>query len=82
VASIAGSYRFDAQGFEVMRVMVVVASIVGFGALILLGLLTMIRELFCESLYEAPFIADGDATRERAEHSPSRSSSTIPIAEG
>jgi hypothetical protein len=65
-----------------MRLLVVGALTIGFGFLALLGLLTMIRELFCESIVEAPFIADGEATREHTEHSPSRSSSTISIADG
>ena len=45
----------DVSGYEVVRVLVVGgALIVGFGALMLLGLLTMIRALFCESLFETP----------------------------
>lgn len=45
----------NVSGYEVVRVLVVGgALIVGFGALMLLGLLTMIRALFCESLFETP----------------------------
>jgi|HubBroStandDraft_1064217.scaffolds.fasta_scaffold215927_1 hypothetical protein len=48
----------------------------------LLGLLTMIRELFGEKLFETPFITDWGATREHTEHSSLRSSSTIRISDG
>ena len=66
-----------------MRVLVVGgALIVGFGALMLLGLLTMIRELFGEKLFETPFITDWGATREHTEHSSLRSSSTMRISDG
>ena len=65
-----------------MRVLVVGgALIVGFGALMLLGLLTMIRELFCEKPFETPFMTDWGATRGHTEHSPLRSSSTMPISD-
>jgi hypothetical protein len=47
-----------------MRLLVAGALIVGFGTLVLLGLLTMIRELFCESLVEAPLMTGGEATNE------------------
>lgn len=52
-----------------MRVLVVGGLIGGFGALMLLGLLTMIRELFCGSMFETPFIADGNAASELLGHS-------------
>jgi hypothetical protein len=41
------------------------------GSLVLLGLLTMVRELFCDRILEAPSMPDGDAATERAEQSPS-----------
>jgi hypothetical protein len=42
------------------------------GSLVLLGLLTMIRELFCDRMAEAPSMPDGEATTENAQQSPSR----------
>ena len=42
------------------------------GSLVLLGLLTMVRELFCDSIREAPSMPEGEATTERAQQSPSR----------
>ena len=42
------------------------------GSLVLLGLLTMVRELFCDRILEAPSVTDGEVTTERAEQSPSR----------
>lgn len=42
------------------------------GSLVLLGLLTMVRELFCDRIVEAPSVTDGEVTTERAEQSPSR----------
>ena len=47
----------------------------------LLGLLTMIRELFCEKPFETPFMTDWGATRGHTEHSPLRSSSTMPVSD-
>jgi hypothetical protein len=42
------------------------------GSLLLLGLLTMVRELFSDRILEAPSLTDGDATTEHARQSPSR----------
>lgn len=42
------------------------------GSLVLLGLLTLVRELFCDRNLAAPSLPDGEATTERAEQSPSR----------
>lgn len=42
------------------------------GSLVLLGLLTMVRELFCDRILDAPSMTDGDAATELAEQSPSR----------
>jgi hypothetical protein len=39
------------------------------GSLVLLGLLTMVRELFCDGIIEAPAMTDGEATTEHAEQS-------------
>jgi hypothetical protein len=42
------------------------------GSLVLLGLLTMIRELFCDRIAEAPSMPDEEATTQHAHQSPSR----------
>jgi hypothetical protein len=42
------------------------------GSLVLLGLLTMVRELFCDRILGAPSMTDAEVTTERAEQSPSR----------
>jgi hypothetical protein len=42
------------------------------GSLVLLGLLTMVRELVCDRTLEVPSVTDGEATTEHAEQSPSR----------
>jgi hypothetical protein len=48
-----------------MRLLVVAALTIGLGTLVLFGLLTMVRELFCESSLEAPFMIDKEAMREQ-----------------
>jgi hypothetical protein len=48
-----------------MRLLVVAAVAIGFGTLVLLGLLTMVRELFCDSPLEARFMIDKEAMREQ-----------------
>jgi hypothetical protein len=42
------------------------------GSLVLLGLLTMVRELFCDRILEAPSLPDGDSATEHAQQSASR----------
>jgi hypothetical protein len=42
------------------------------GSLLLLGLLTMVRELFSDRILEAPSMTDEEAATEHAEQSPSR----------
>jgi hypothetical protein len=54
-----------------MRLLVVGVLAVGIGILALLGLLTIIRELFGEGILEAPSMTDNDAM---TENSPKRSS--------
>jgi hypothetical protein len=44
---------------------------VGAGSVVLLGLLTMVRELFCDRILEAPSMPDGEASTEHAQQSPS-----------
>jgi hypothetical protein len=51
----------------IVGVLIVVIS----GGLVLLGLLTMVRELFCDRILEVPAMSDGELTAERAEPSPS-----------
>ena len=50
-----------------MRLLAVGVLAIGFGTFVFLGLLTMVRELFCESLLEAPSMADKEATTENLE---------------
>jgi len=51
-------------------VAVVVIFVVA-GSLMLLGLLTVVRELFCDRILEAPSLPDSDAATEHAQQSPS-----------
>jgi hypothetical protein len=41
-----------------MRLVVVGLLTIGFATLVLLGLLSMVRELFCESILDAPSMSD------------------------
>jgi hypothetical protein len=50
----------------------------GLGALALLGLFVLGRELLHESIIDAPTVPDAKATREPANRSPSVYSSVIP----
>jgi hypothetical protein len=47
-----------------MRLLVVSVLTIGIGTLVLLGLLTIARELFCESILEAPSMPDKEAMTE------------------
>jgi hypothetical protein len=65
------SKLLETLGFSVMRLLLVGALILGLGTLVILGLLVMVRDLFCESLFEAPSVADEDAAREHTGQPPS-----------
>jgi hypothetical protein len=65
------SKLLETVGFSVMRLLLVGVLILGLGALVFLGLLVMVRDLFCESLFEAPSMADEDAAREHTDQPPS-----------
>jgi hypothetical protein len=67
------SKLLESLGFSVMRVLLVGVLILGLGALVFLGLLVMVRDLFCESFLEAPSVADEEAAREHTGQSPSQS---------
>jgi hypothetical protein len=47
-----------------MRLLLVCVLVLGVGTLVFLGLLVMVRDLFCESLLEAPSVTDEEAGRE------------------
>ena len=51
-------------GFFVMRLLLVGVLILGLGALVFVGLLVMVRDLFRESFLEAPSVTDEEAARE------------------
>jgi hypothetical protein len=54
----------ESLGFSVMRLILVGLLILGLGALVFLGLLVMLRDLFCETFLEVPSVADEEATSE------------------
>ena len=58
------SKLLEILGFSVMRLLLVGVLILGLGALVFLGLLVMVRDLFRESFLEAPSVADEEAARE------------------
>jgi hypothetical protein len=47
-----------------MRVLVVGVLAIGIGTLAFIGLLTIVRELFCERILEAPSLTDKEAMTE------------------
>jgi hypothetical protein len=49
-----------------MRLAVAGLLTIGFGTLALLGLLSVVRELFCESILDAPSMTDKETTRENS----------------
>jgi hypothetical protein len=55
-----------------MRLVVEGVLTIGFVTLVLLGLLSMVRELFCESMLDAPSMTDQEATTENSSQSYSR----------
>ena len=55
-----------------MRLLVVGAFAIGILTLALFGLLAMVRELFCESIREAPSMTDKEAMTENSSPSSSR----------
>jgi hypothetical protein len=60
-----------------MRLVVLGVLTIGLGTLVLLALLAMVRELFCESILEAPSMTDKEALREHTIQSPSATSSAL-----
>jgi len=54
-----------------MRLLGVGAFILGLGALLLFGLLAMVRELVCECMLATPSVTDGEAAGEHMDQSPS-----------
>jgi hypothetical protein len=67
------SKLLEILGFSVMRLLLVGVLILGLGTLVILGLLVMVRDLFCESRLEAPGVADEEAVREHTGQPPSAS---------
>jgi hypothetical protein len=55
-----------------MRLVVVGVLTIGFVTLVLLGLVSMVRELFYESMLDAPSLTDQEATTENSSQSYSR----------
>jgi len=53
--------------------------ILGLGALLLFGLLAMVRELFCKSMLAASSVTDAEAAADHTDQSPSGSFSAISI---
>jgi hypothetical protein len=47
-----------------VHLLLVCVLVVGLGTLVVLGLLVMVRDLFYESLFEAPSVTDEEAARE------------------
>ena len=53
-----------------MRLLLVGVLTLGLGTLVILGLLVLVRDLFCERLLEAPSVADEEAAREHRDPPP------------
>ena len=47
-----------------MHLVLCCVLVLGLGTLVVLGLLVMVRDLFYESLFEAPSVTDEEAARE------------------
>jgi hypothetical protein len=47
-----------------MHLLLVCVVVLGLATLVVLGLLVMVRDLFYESLFEAPSVTDEEAARE------------------
>jgi hypothetical protein len=62
-----------------MGLLLVGALTLGLGILVFLGLLVMVRDLFCGSLLEAPCVADEEAAREHMGQPQPASFSAIPV---
>jgi len=60
-----------------MRLLLVGVLVLGLGTLVFLGLLVMVRDLFCESPLSAPRVADEESAREHTGQPASASLSTI-----
>jgi hypothetical protein len=60
-------------GFSVTRFLLVGVVILGLSTLVFLGLLVMVRDLFCDSFLEVPSLADEEAAREHTGQPPSAS---------
>ena len=50
-------------GDLLMRLLVICALVVGFGGLVLIGLLALVRELVSDSIFGAPSVSDEEARR-------------------
>ena len=48
-------------GFAVMRLLVLCALVLGFGSLVLIGLLALVRDCFSDSIFGVPSVSEAPA---------------------
>jgi hypothetical protein len=62
-----------------MRLLLICALVVGSGILLLIGLWTIAKELYSQSMFGVPFETDGNSNRDDADEEHSKSSSATLI---
>jgi hypothetical protein len=66
-------------GDLLMRLLVICALVVGFGSLVLIGLLAVVRDLFSDSIIGVPPVSDDQARRGHTDEPQSSPSSASAI---
>ena len=61
------------RGFALMSLLVICALVVGFGSLVLIGMLALVRELYSDSIFGIPSVPDEKARRGHADQTQSAS---------
>jgi hypothetical protein len=80
VARMREDYRIvGIVGGSLMRLLVLCALIVGLGSLVLIGILTLVRELLSDSVFGVPAVSDEQARRDHPPQPQSTSSSVAAI---
>jgi hypothetical protein len=62
-----------------MRLLAICALVVGFGSLVLIGILALVRDLFSDSIFGVPSLSDENARRGQTDQPQSTSSSLTAI---
>jgi hypothetical protein len=66
---------WELWGLALMSLLGIYALAVGFGSLVLIGILVLVRELFSDSIFGIPSESDEKARQGHADQTPSASSS-------